>query len=199
MHLKIAGPGEVKSEEEYEEAWELQEKRTWEFLEKLHDKAGEEWRNEEFEILIASDLLDEVAEDEVKDNDENLRLMAIIVTLIYLYKYTESVFLAVAICLAATFSFNPCTLLYVGSAQIRFSYHTNVLIHFVVTIFTAVDTFLIIDTWRQSEQILPAVGPVERKANKVNRMYFLLTYSWSAIFQIQTIPILVYILIYYSI
>ena len=120
MQLVTAGPSEVNPKNDmatdYYESWWLQEERLYKFLQFLIDKAEDDWSHYEFDVMIFSEAIDEVEIGDVIENDEELRLLSIILAFLYLYKYTGSLFLSFIFILASFLSFNPITLMYVGIA-----------------------------------------------------------------------------------
>lgn len=89
MRLQVAGPSEFETEhaspENWEEAWELQGERLFEFIEMLEQKTHTDWSKFEFSTFVSSELIDDEVIGDVIDNDERLRLFSIMIVFVYLY------------------------------------------------------------------------------------------------------------------
>lgn len=139
----------------------------------------EEWyqEHEEYEVLIASKVLDEIHIRDVVEQDEILRLLSLLFLLIYLYRFTHSAFLAVSFFLTIILAAD--SLLSVLQDHYRYSFHINVLLLGLQTIMGVIDVFVFMESWRLSKRICPPVSKLEAQANQINRMDFTLIYYGS--------------------
>jgi len=93
--LLAAGPANISHIEDYKSMYHIQKVKSVKFAYMLETKA-KSWsnNNDNIEILISSDLLDDIKIDKIIKFDEILRYFSYFLLLAYLWFYTNSVFLA---------------------------------------------------------------------------------------------------------